>query len=245
MRTLLLLLILSLPLSAQRFPPGPLVSYKIPAAAAGGESLAPGVVSSAKATPILAGTTISVSISPSGANRGLFAFIGQGQNAAAPHAVTSVLFNTVESMTAIPAFVCTDGNFVHGQGYYLIAPSVATANVTVILTTPTAQISLIVVAVTNMHQTSPLGTAVTNDASGTTASVVASSATTEIVLDATFTDALTVTVGTGNSLQEVENIDSDTSHAASWVAGAASVTPSWTLVDSQSWVISAIPIKPP
>lgn len=244
MRTLLLLLILILPLSAQRFPPGALVSYKIPAAAGGGAT-SPAVESSSKATAVLGVNTITAAITTAGANRGLFAMIAQGNSSAGPQPVTSVLFNAIEAMTAIPAFVCTDGNFVHVQGYYLIAPSATTANVTVLLGATAGQLSLIVVSVTNMHQTSPLGTAVTNDAVGTTASAVASSAATEIVLSCVMTDAVTITVGTGTSLQEVENIETDTSHGVSWVTGAASVTPTWTLVDSQGWAMSVIPIKPP
>ncbi len=209
--------------------------------AAGGGATPPGIHSSGKQVPVNA-ATISATAGPGGVNRGLFAFIGQG-DPDPPVAVTSVTFNTTETMTAIPSFSASDGSFVHVQGYYLAAPSVASASIVVVMAGTVEQLSLTFVAVTNMHQTVFLGTAVPANGSGTTASTTVSSATSEIVLCTVMTDAVTITVGTGTELQSNENIASDTSHGLSWVAGGTSITPTWTLVDSQGWAISAVGIK--
>jgi hypothetical protein len=99
-----------------------------------------------------------------------------------------------------------------------------------------------------VDQTTPVGTAVTAQSAGvgtTTATVNASSAASELVVDGMITrQGQTITAG-ANQTDRGNVTDS-----ANWVAGiseeagAGTVTMSWTLGSDNLWAIVAVPLKP-
>ncbi len=99
---------------------------------------------------------------------------------------------------------------------------------------------------TGVHQTTPLGSPVTNTGVSGTATVDISSASGEVVVDAVATDAnVSITKDASQTIiWEQEAIANDTSDGQSYEAGAATVTMSWALSESTGWVIMAVAIKP-
>ena len=99
----------------------------------------------------------------------------------------------------------------------------------------------------NVHQTTSVGTPATAEGDNTTApSVAVGSATGEIVVDvlARYSGG-TATIGGGQtSLFNDSTADGTIDGAASYEAGAGSVTMSWTLASPARWVVVGIPLKP-
>jgi hypothetical protein len=130
----------------------------------------------------------------------------------------------------------------------LVAPSIGTHDVVITFSTQLWRSATAgVMTFTGVHQTTPLGTFVSNKAlSLGPATVDVSSAANELVFDTVGCEQCTsLTVGAGQTQRwnrVVEN--GSTRGAGSTEPGAATVTMSWTLGSANDWAIGAIPIKP-
>ncbi len=133
------------------------------------------------------------------------------------------------------------------QMFYLLAPTVQTANVVVTFSGARSGVAG-VTSWYNVDQLDPLGSQV-NDAgtSAGPATVTVISATGEVVVDTAMCRNSVQTLTVGASQTERWNaVDggTNTRGAGSNEAGAASVTMSWTLGASCNWAIMAVPLKP-
>ncbi len=134
--------------------------------------------------------------------------------------------------------------------WYLIAPSVATHSITV---TFSAAVRAIVSShcYKDIHQSVPFGTAATaSGLSGATATVDATSAVDELVIDVLARiDEDTITVGAGQTqmvnTKTTNGTSADIRAGVSREAGAATVTMSWSLTGGlRAWALLAIALKP-
>ena len=123
----------------------------------------------------------------------------------------------------------------------------AAYTVTVTMNTGTTGGEFVLAARTfnGVNQTTPVGTSATANGSSTVPSVVASSATNEVVVDAVTWGSGSATVDASQTQRyNVTDGGGQQDGAGSQEAGAASVTMSWTLSSSGVWCIVATPIKP-
>ena len=127
---------------------------------------------------------------------------------------------------------------------YWIAPATGTHDVVCTYTTGTYLVG-IAVSLTGVHQTTPVGTFVKATATGATATVDASSAAGELVIDSLALDSNNApSVGAGQTQRaSVDHASTALWGAVSTEPGAATVTMSWALT-SCPWVIVTVPIKP-
>lgn len=97
----------------------------------------------------------------------------------------------------------------------------------------------------NVNQSNPFGTEVADNGSGTTISVVVTSAAGELVVDCVDAHPSTDTyTAVGQTERSDIAISGNHWHGFSEEAGAASVTMSWTHASSNEWATKAIPLKP-
>ena len=112
---------------------------------------------------------------------------------------------------------------------------------------PTAKIIIRALSYTGVSQDSAYGTLVSANGATNTATVNATSATGEVVVDFVSVQSYSqdLTAGTGQTARHEGDATSNTITAfgVSDEAGAATVTMSWTF-SNDTWVIGAIPIKP-
>lgn len=139
-----------------------------------------------------------------------------------------------------------DANWPGNSAYYYKAPPVGSFTNIYLPTAPKDQCVINVALWTNCNQTATFGTPAANQGSGTGPSVtVASTAGTAIVYCSVATDGEgSLTVNNGTQLWKIQSVGSDTDHGGSTVAGAASVTPSWT-TSAQGFAIGAVSINAP
>ncbi|MEC5387334.1 DUF4347 domain-containing protein, partial [Uliginosibacterium sp. H3] len=141
--------------------------------------------------------------------------------------------------------VTDGGGIVTAELWYLKAPASGTKSIVVTLPT-THEFVAGATSFFNVNQTTPFGTAATNDGSGTTASVTASSASGEIVVAvAASRQNSSSSVGSGQT--ELWTEQNGTLSADAWgsttsKAGAASVASSWT-ISSSEWAATAVSLK--
>lgn len=113
---------------------------------------------------------------------------------------------------------------------------------------PTAKVLIRAVSYTGVHQTTPLGTL--SSAYGTTnaPTVTVASATNEVVADYVWVYSGGFNIVVGADQMSRHEIDNGAlgygAHGWSDEAGASSVTMSWSIATSDSWMIGAVPIKP-
>ncbi len=159
--------------------------------------------------------------------------------------VTGITYNGV-ALTFVGAIA--NGTTVRSEFWKLAAPTTGSSQNIVV--TLSAAALVIAGAESYNGADSVLGAAVTAVGAGTAPSVVASSATGEIVADTLTCSSgagRTITVGAGQTQRW--NLQTGTSGAdeisgGSTEAGAASVTMSWTISSSETWAIIAVPIMP-
>ena len=159
-------------------------------------------------------------------------------------AVTGVTYNGV-ALTAVPSGATTNGQ-CWITAYYLIAPDTGTHDIVVTVAGNVFDFGAGAISYNDVHQTVPLGTAVTATGTGTTPTVDVSSATDELVDDGlVIIHSGTLSVGAGqtqrwNAIATFGFIK----YAGSTEVGAASTTMSWSNSSSQTWAMVAIPVKP-
>ena len=158
--------------------------------------------------------------------------------------ISSITYNGV-ALTAVPGGSTNNGQY-YVTAYYLIAPDTGTHDIVVTVTGSVFDFGAGAISYTDVHQTTPLGTAVTATGTSTTPSVTVSSAADELVDDGlVIIHGGTLSVGAGQT-QRWNAIASSgfIKYAGSTEGGAASTTMSWSNSSSQTWAIVAVPIKP-
>jgi predicted ribosomally synthesized peptide with SipW-like signal peptide len=183
----------------------------------------------------------------SGSNR--YLVVGVSINNENSGTVSSVTYNG-QALTSLGT--ATNGTNARVEMWGMLAPPTGTHNIVVTLST-SQRFTAGAVSFTGVHQTTPLGTLVSNTGTSLSASVAASSASGEVVVDvvAKKNSDSTLTVGADQTQRWNEvTTNSTTSNnvvgAASTEPGAASVTMSWFISggSSRPWAIVAIPLKP-
>lgn len=128
--------------------------------------------------------------------------------------------------------------------FYLLNPDIGSGDI--VLTTSSSGNNVIgATSWFNVNPTTPFGALVTASAIGTTATVTVTTTTGEVVVDNLHTtdDATAATVG-ADQTQRWNDTQVNRIGAGSSQAGADGGVMSWTLTDSDTWVIAAVPIKP-
>lgn len=157
--------------------------------------------------------------------------------------VTGVTYNGV-ALTAVPSGSTNNGQY-YITAYYLVAPDTGTHDIVVTTTGSVFDFGAGAVSYTDVHQTIPLGTAVTATGTSTTPSVTVSSAADELVDDGlVIIHSGTLSVGAGQTQRWNAIAGGFIKYAGSTEGGAASTTMSWSNSSSQAWAIVAVPIKP-
>ncbi|MBV6523040.1 MAG: hypothetical protein MNPFHGCM_03207 [Gemmatimonadaceae bacterium] len=206
--------------------------------------------SSSSSTGLFSLRTLSWShtIGTTGTNRILIVSVGIRANNT--QTVASVKWGTAP-MTRVGAV--TQGKNVRAELWYLVNPPTGTRTIAVALAGgKSGAMAGGAVSFTGVHQTTPLGTAVTKAQSASTAaSLTVSSGAGQVVIDvaAKQNSAETVTAGTGQtrhwvgqsgSLLGVDNVVA----SGSSKAGATTMTMSWTASAARPWALVAVPLKP-
>ena len=142
------------------------------------------------------------------------------------------------------------GNFsdfqYNSEIWYLVNPASGANTLSLTLSDPTFGMGLMGLSFTGVDQTTPMAGYVSGSGTSTTPSVVASSGTDEMVVDALcITHSGTLSVGADqtsrlNAISSAGTIK----YAASTEPGVSSTTMSWSNSTSQGWVYSAGVIKP-
>lgn len=135
--------------------------------------------------------------------------------------------------------------------WYFLAPASGARSIVATLGTA-RRFVMGAVSYSGVSQSTPFGTAVTNSGNATTGSVVVTSATGELVVDAfckrDTTEALTVDASQTQRYNNQTTNGTDSSNeigAGSEEAGAASVTMSWSwLTNNRRWAQVGAPLKP-
>lgn len=130
----------------------------------------------------------------------------------------------------------------------LIAPTATTASVVVTATATTAEFGANVLSAYDVHQTTPLGTAVGGDGLATPATVtVGSVGVDDLLYDTTYysSSAVSATVGADQTSRAVGTLSGFSQILVSTQPGTAGGVMSWTLGGSSvEWVQCAVAIKP-
>lgn len=179
--------------------------------------------------------TLSVTTG-SGANRLLVVYVSWvGGDATTSAAVTY----GVQAMTQLGSSFANGS--LHGEVWYLAAPTTGTANVSVVWTNGMSGKSLVAIPWTDANQAAPLGTLQTATGNSTTPSVDVSSSSSEVVLDFLNSSlAGLATAGAGQTLRY--QLQDDMGAASSTEPGSATTTMSWTN-SSEQWLIAAMAVK--
>lgn len=155
------------------------------------------------------------------------------------------LFNSI-AFTAVPGSLIQDTDF-NSQWYYLINPAIGTLTASASFgTTSTYEASFTLYSFTGGELTIPYGDVDVATGTGTTPSVVLSSAADEMVLDGgIIVHNGTLSVGAGQT-SRLNTIGTNgfNKYFSSNETGAASTTMDWTNGTSQLWVTSAVAVKP-
>lgn len=158
-------------------------------------------------------------------------------------AVTDITYNGV-ALTAVPSGATTNGQYWI-TAYYLIAPDTGTHDIVVTVSGNVFDFGAGAISYNDVHQTVPLGTAVTATGTSTTPTVDVSSAADELVDDGlVIIHSGTLSVGAGQTQRWNAIAGGFIKYAGSTEGGAASTTMSWSNSSSQAWAIVAVPIKP-
>lgn len=191
--------------------------------------------------------TFSHTVNATGANRVLIVRPWHWDGAG-PKTVSTVTYGGQALTFAAGVTAFAANNEHRNEIWYLINPPTGANNVIVTWSGSISAARAAAGAYVDTHQTTPVGTAA--NASGTTATptVAVSSASGELVIDLVnfyLNTAGAVTFGAGQTQEFLLNQGvSNQSGGGSSEPGAASVTMSWTLPQSEQWATLGIPLKP-
>lgn len=188
----------------------------------------------------------------SGSNRLLLVGVSMNNRVGGPTTVNSVTFGGT-GLTSQGKRV--QGDDAYSEIWSLLAPANSTADIVVTLdANDSCAVIVCAMSFSGVHQSATFGTLVSNSATtGTAISVVAVSATNELVFDVVAyenpapTDTLTVGAGQTqrwNIYQSGGSDSRDATGCGSTEPGSVATTMSWTSSNNGDWAICAIPIKP-
>lgn len=162
---------------------------------------------------------------------------------AEPKSITSVTYHGVP-LTFRHTKLSDNETFIRMEYWDLVAPDTGTWDV-VITPNATGRLAWIVSTWTDVDQSTPRGTIASADdaTAGVTATVDASSASGEVVVDGVCVAASVTLTPDGSQTPQAE-IETNDPIGHSSKAGATTTTMTWTIGGSTNWIIVAVPLKP-
>lgn len=208
----------------------------------------PGAPGSPTATSTL---TVNLTV---GDHPGRYLLVGIGGYDATLQTVSSVSWKGVT--TGFAQIASYTGGTAFARQWGLVNPATGNGDLVITMSGSCANLAVTVLSVYNVHQTTPLGSTLNNDATGTpniTVSAVAKALVVDLLYTADSDDHSsampTLTPGAGQTLQSNVNL-----YQASWGSGqvasssepgAASVAMTWTTNSmTPSWLMLATVVKP-
>lgn len=177
-------------------------------------------------TTLAASKTIASYTVSSGSDRCLVIPVAIETNS---RTVSGITFNASENFVFKEVDTYAGGITYRVEWWYLVNPSVTTANIVISISGGTARFSGGIHQLTGVDQTTPLGTSVSSGAATANASVTVADGTTgDLVLDILQETAGVATVGAGQTLLYDNTGLSIAFTHGSREAGASSVAMSWT-----------------
>ena len=178
----------------------------------------------------------------SGANRLLL--VGVTFWPGSSQTVTSVTWNSTEGLTYIKDI--SYGTSIRTELWGCFPVATGTHNVVVNLSAPTTYLTVGVISFTGVDQSTPYGTPVTATGSSMSASITVASASNEMVLSVAGagTNNFNFTSITGGTQRWNLSAATSTKGASGTASGAASVTISHGLSNTNGWAIIGLAIKP-
>jgi hypothetical protein len=152
-----------------------------------------------------------------------------------------------QAMSAITGYLKNDANFVTAQAFYLLEAGIAAAGSTTVSITGVPGVAIDasiwgVAAFSDVHQTTPFGTAVT--ASGTGTAPATGSITVPangLAIGSMCSDDDNAFSNASTIIFEVEGVNSDVGGGAQYRATTGDLV--WT-TDSQGWAAAGVPVSP-
>lgn len=189
-------------------------------------------------------STISVNHTVA-AGSDLFLLVSVGwYNAQGARTVSGVTWNGT-AMTAVPSSTVATSGAHNVQLWYLINPATGAHTVTVTMSGNDDLLFVGVSSWSGVHQTAPLGTAVTNTGTSTTGQVTLSSAADEYVAGCITHEAIFASDFSTSDTELYEQFDNTTNlHSGAYSVGSASVSLDWLGGKNAEWAASGVPIKP-
>ncbi len=181
-----------------------------------------------------------------GSNGVLVVSVAPLHEAQPSNAITSVTY----AGQALTKIVAASGTSVDAELWYLLSPQAGTNNV-VVTVNGSADVVAAATDYFNVSQTTPLGTPASANGQSASPSVTATSATGQLVVDAlAFCADMAPASPSGSGQTQLWNSNSGTGSgsdsfgAGSYVDGAASVTMSWSVSQSDYWAEAAVGLIP-
>ena len=195
------------------------------------------------ASSVLGSATTSVTI-PAFVTTGTerVVFVGAGNSGGTGDLVNSIIRGGTENFTELWD-ATTGGNSGHCGAYY-VAPGTGSASVVVTWASSRNSCAAGAIALNNVSQTAPVGTAVTNTGSSATASATVTVDATDLIVDNVWSSSTsTVTVGADQTSRwNQPDGGASTAGAGSTQLGSVDNVMTWTLT-SNPWAIGAVPFK--
>lgn len=160
--------------------------------------------------------------------------------------------NTAVSFDAVAATLLKDeshlGDNLHSALWGIAVGNKGAGTYTISMDfngTGTMDVSAASLSFNGVHQSASTGTAVSAQGTSTAATVNASSATGEVVVDCVASDRnFTVGASQTSRWERDSGGDFDVGGGGSTEPGAGTVTMSWTISASRNWTTTAVPLKP-
>jgi len=180
-----------------------------------------------------------------------YLFVHFGLTAGTIGNVTACTYNGVSMGTGLWNIQPT-GHGLRGIAFGLKGPATGAHNIVGTITGANDGVTVTAVSYTGVDQTTPIGTAVTNNSgAGTsaTATVTVSSAAAELILGGIIIGnaATSITIGGGQTQRSAANLivsNGEHDNRIDEEAGAASVIHSWSWTGATDWVLGAFALKP-
>lgn len=221
--------------------------YYAAAAAAGGGTVTIGTPSTAVRAGNVETIVVTDAVVPSGSNRLLVVYILAGDATIGDRTVDSVVSNQGGTFLHLTAADADDANFTRSEIWYMIAPAVATHQVTVDFGGAAAceKGQVLCVPYTQCHQTTPMGAgiAVNGTSPGTDPTTGSQTiGTGEMLTACIVTDDESLTLTLGTNIQLFQNYATDVSFGVARLAATGAIT--WQTLGNQTYAISAVVLKP-
>jgi hypothetical protein len=135
------------------------------------------------------------------------------------------------------------GNYARAEIWYLVAPAVGTANVTVTVT-GSEYVEAAALNFINVHQSTPLGTfASSTGLGGSPASVNVSGSEGDLVIDVLVKEGGTLTPDASQTSRWAASAGGNWKGGGSSKLGDSIVPMSWVLTGANAWVLGGVAVK--